>query len=165
MVYPWNVKLYVMRHGPAEDFASTGRDSDRALTPHGRDRVTSVAAFLREHGEQPRAIVTSPLVRALQTAELVAKDIGLPEVETRWELKPGGDSLGLVDVLLEERRKRTMLVGHQPDLGDLVETLLRDRLGSDMLKAMVVGLSVERGHPARLRFIVDPKTLQFLTPG
>ena len=66
------MKLYVMRHGPAEDDAPTGRDADRALTAAGRERVAAVAKALSEANESPFAILSSPLVRAMQTAEIVA---------------------------------------------------------------------------------------------
>jgi phosphohistidine phosphatase len=66
------MKLYVMRHGPAEDHADSGMDGDRALTANGRDRVRAVAALLVDLNEEPLSIITSPLVRAVQTAEVVA---------------------------------------------------------------------------------------------
>lgn len=68
-----------MRHGPAEDHAASGRDFDRALTASGRERVRDVARALVEGGEAPLVILTSPLVRALQTAEIVAGVVQLAE--------------------------------------------------------------------------------------
>ena len=64
------MKLYVMRHGPAEDHHAAG-DAARALTTSGRERVRQVAELLVTEGEAPKHIVSSPLVRALQTAEIV----------------------------------------------------------------------------------------------
>jgi phosphohistidine phosphatase len=66
------MKLYVVRHGPAEDAATSGADSDRALTAAGRERVRAVARALIEIDEVPRLVVSSPLVRAVQTGEIVA---------------------------------------------------------------------------------------------
>jgi phosphohistidine phosphatase len=152
------VKLYVMRHGPAEDFSSSGRDFDRALTPPGRERVQLVAARLAELDEAPKVIVSSPLVRALQTAEIVAAELGAPAVETRRALAPGGPAHDLVLELAHEGRKRVMVVGHEPDLSGLIGSLLRDEFAEDMLKAMVVGLSISTTGPATLRFVLDPKT-------
>src|SRR5271155_3406021 len=93
------VRLYIMRHGPAEDHAASGRDFDRALTASGRERVRDVARALVEGGEAPLVILTSPLVRALQTAEIVAGVVQLAEekggeaasVEIRRDLSPDGD--------------------------------------------------------------------------
>ncbi len=162
------MKLYVMRHGPAEDHADSGMDGDRALTSNGRERVRSVAALLVDRSEAPLSIVTSPLVRAVQTAEIVASvtsqgDRGAT-VETRREMSPSGEASVLVRWLAAEGRKRVMVVGHEPDLSELVSALLGDtsfRRSFD--KAMVVGLhvpgSVDDGRP-RLRFVLDPKALQ-----
>jgi phosphohistidine phosphatase len=174
------MKLYVMRHGPAEDQSDSGLDGDRVLTASGRERVRAVAKLLTEAGEAPLAVVTSPLVRAVQTAEIVATGTQLRQgngsVEVSREMSPSGDALALVDRLVAEGRKRAMVVGHEPDLSELVTSLLGKtsfRRGFD--KAMVVGLrvsvpSAEPSPPAaspgdgrlvRLRFVLDPKALRF----
>jgi phosphohistidine phosphatase len=182
------VKLYVMRHGPAEDDSPTGRDGDRALTPEGRERTRAVARALLSEGEGPLTIVSSPLVRALQTAEIVAaltdlekrvrdaKDAGGASgaVEIRREMAPGGDALGLVAELARAGRKRAMVVGHEPDLSMLVSRLVGRQPEQGMLKSMVVGIKVDAAPrqasavpgsrpeselTSELRFILDPKTL------
>jgi len=153
------MKIYVMRHGPAEDFASSGRDADRALTPIGRDRVRAVAKLLASEDEAPRVIVSSPLVRALQTAEIVAAETSVDRVETARDLAPGGDSAAFVASLVRDRRKRAMIVGHEPDLSALVATLC-GAFARDMLKGMVVGLHVRAGEATRIRFVLDPKDLR-----
>jgi len=155
------VRLYVVRHGPAEDDAPSGKDFDRALTPSGRERVRDVARALERHDEKPRVILTSPLVRAIQTAEVLAAELGVTTVETSREMAPGGDAVGLVRALVAQQRKRTMLVGHQPDLTLLVEALIGARFAHDMLKAMVVGLNAHEDGKVDLRFVLDPKTLAF----
>lgn len=179
------MKLYVMRHGPAEDHSATGRDADRALTPSGRDRTRSVAKALVDEGEAPFVVVSSPLVRALQTAEIVAAVTRLDErvrttdkarasgatgaVEVRREMAPGGDELALVSELLRSGRKRAMIVGHEPDLSMLVARLVGHPPPQGMLKSMVVGIKLTpsppevqgRGFDASLRFVLDPKTLDW----
>ena len=151
------MKLYVMRHGPAEDFAASGLDGDRSLTASGRERVKLVAKLLRESDEAPRMIVSSPLVRALQTAEIIASETCVEHVETSRDLAPGGNAHAFVMALAREERKRVMVVGHEPDLSSLIEALLGGGFGHDMLKAMVVGLAVR--EDVRLRFVLDPKAL------
>jgi len=171
-----------MRHGPAEDSSPTGRDGDRALTPDGRNRTRAVAKTLNDEGENPLSIVSSPLVRALQTAEIVAAETDLAQrvrdakgaggstgaVEIRRELTPGGDALGLVRELARAGRKRVLLVGHEPDLSMLVSQLVGRHLEQGMMKSMVVGIKVDLpeagGTPptnelvTAFRFILDPKT-------
>ena len=157
------MKLYVMRHGPAEDQAESGRDFNRALTATGRERVRAVAKALEAKDESPHHIATSPLVRAVQTAEIVAVATKLSErggtVETRRELASGSDADIYVAKLLEghDKKKRVMIVGHEPDLSALVTKLLGDPMPVPMDKAMVVGLTLRAGHPAKLRFILEPK--------
>jgi phosphohistidine phosphatase len=151
------MKLYVMRHGPAEDRSATGRDQDRALTPSGRDRVRTVARLLADAGEMPHLLLSSSLVRAVQTAEIVAVNGRLP-VEIRPELAPGGRAVDLVEHLRSEGSKRPVLIGHEPDLSSLVDELLGSPLPVPMDKAMVVALHLKhREARATLRFILDPR--------
>jgi phosphohistidine phosphatase len=160
------VKIFIMRHGPAEDQADSGVDSDRALTASGRERVRAVAKLLHDIGEAPLQIVTSPLVRAVQTAEIVAIASRLNEREgtvvVRRELSAGsGGGEALVTSLEGRAAKRVMLVGHEPDLSELVTQLAPGSGPPSFDKAMVVGLSVgPPGERARLRFVLDPRTLR-----
>lgn len=158
------MKLYVMRHGTAEDDAADGRDESRALTMPGRERVREIADRLIALGEAPKAIVSSPLVRALQTAELVASTQGFADVVTAHSaLAPGGLAIGFVHEEFEAGRRRLMVVGHEPDLSTLVGHLLGQPLPSPLAKAMVVGLRItDPGAPAELRFVLDPKSLSLL---
>ncbi len=152
-----------MRHGPAEDSAPSGVDGDRALTPSGRERVRAVAKVLVAEKEEPLRIVTSPLVRAVQTAEIVAIATKIGDrrgtVEVRREVAPGGDAAGLVYRLAAEGAKRVMLVGHEPDLSSLAGGLLGG-FGRPFEKAMVVGIHpIGAGARPKLRFVLDPKLL------
>jgi len=155
-----------MRHGPAEDRADSGMDSDRSLTAAGRDRVRGVSKLLVELDEQPLQIVTSPLVRAVQTAEIVALVTKLGDregrVEVRRELSPGGDGgTALVASLASAGSKRVMLVGHEPDLSDLLSALIAKGAPTPFDKAMIVGLNVSpNGDHSRLRFVLDPRALR-----
>ena len=137
------MKLYVMRHGPAEEQAASGLDGDRALTSAGRERVRNVAKALSLAGEEPARIVTSPLVRAVQTAEIVAIVTKLGErdgsVEVRREMAPGGDGAELAHRLAAEGAKRVMVVGHEPDLSAMLVALLGS-FSRPFDKAMVVAL-------------------------
>jgi phosphohistidine phosphatase len=157
------MKLYVMRHGPAEDDSPSG-DAARVLTASGRERVRHVADFLAAHDEAPKQIVTSPLVRALQTAEIVhARVKPGREVEVDRAFAPRGDAQSFVRDAAREGRKRLMVVGHEPDLSILVATLLGEPLPLAMQKAMVVGLRIDpTGVETKLRFVLDPKILRFV---
>jgi phosphohistidine phosphatase len=157
------MRLYVMRHGPAEDNAATGRDEDRALTRKGRERVQEVAQLLVREREVPARLLASRLVRAQQTADIVgavARAGGWNgETETVPELAPGGRTIDLVRGLAKSSTNAPMVVGHEPDLTALVERLLIDAMPCPMDKGMVVALELDLAGPARLRFIVDPRAV------
>lgn len=160
------MKLYVMRHGPASDAAESGMDGDRTLSPSGRERVRNVARTLVEAKEEPANIFTSPLVRATQTAEIVAIVTNLGDrggtVEVRHDIAPGGSAVRLARSLALERKRRVLLVGHEPDLSALVSTLLGEPMGP-FEKAMVVGLHLPSdGGDGQLRFVLEPKTLRLV---
>ena len=155
-----------MRHGPAEDRADSGMDSDRALTASGRERVRGVAKLLLELDEEPLTIVTSPLVRAVQTAEIVAIVTKLSDrdgnVEARRELSPaGGSAVGMIASFASAGARRVMVVGHEPDLSELTSALITRAAPQAFDKAMVVGIYIDpNGDKARLRFVLDPKALK-----
>ncbi|MDP9001356.1 MAG: histidine phosphatase family protein [Myxococcota bacterium] len=160
------MKLYVMRHGPAEAAADSGIDADRALTASGRDRVASIAKALLEAHEEPLHVFTSPLVRAVQTAEIVAivTQLGSRDgtVSPRRELAPDGEGAQLARSLSSQGKRRVMLVGHEPDLSDMLSTILGLSFDRPFEKAMVVGIDVQSNiAPGRLRFLLDPKGLRF----
>jgi phosphohistidine phosphatase len=152
-----------MRHGPAEDEAGTGRDFDRKLTSNGRARTELVARELGVRGERPKHVVSSPLRRTIETAEVVVATLGLDlEIEVRDELAPGGNAPGLVRELASAGAKRVMLIGHEPDVSALTAHLFPTwSRGFD--KAMVVGLKIERGGSehgaAKCRFVIEPKRI------
>ena len=151
-----------MRHGPAEDRSTSGLDADRALTADGRERVRRVADLLQASDEAPLLVVSSPLVRALQTAELVASQTRVDArggaVEVRRELAPGGRASDLVDELYAAGRRRVMVVGHEPDVTTLVERLASRPRPTGFRKAQVVGLSLgPSGEPGATSYLVRPR--------
>ena len=154
-----------MRHGPAEDVAGSGRDFDRALTAAGRTRVARVAEVLKREGEIPATVWTSPLVRAKETAALVAAICGLPGPPGVAEaLAAGSDGRAFLDGLLEVGAggdASVMLVGHEPDMTELLQHALRDeRSGQGFDKAEVVVVAVT-GAARRLERTLDPRELRF----
>ncbi len=153
-----------MRHGPAEDHAPDGLDASRALTGPGRERTRLVGRRLVELNEFPKQIVSSPLVRALQTAEIVHAVAPTDSpVVANSALAPRGAAHDFVRSCAGQGRKRMMVVGHEPDLSLLVAQLLGEALPHGFMKSMVVCVGVpNEGGAARLRFVLDPKTLELL---
>lgn len=123
------MKLLIIRHGIAEEadtFAATGMDdSRRPLTKSGKRKMKEAAAGLREMVDTLDVIGSSPLVRAQQTAEIVAKAYDGVGIETVPALSPGSDPAGLVHWLGENAETEVVaVVGHEPHLGMLVTWLM-----------------------------------------
>jgi phosphohistidine phosphatase len=123
------MQLLVIRHAIAEDqedFARSGRDdSERPLTDEGRDKMRRGIMGLRRIVSRIDLLASSPYTRARQTAELVAEGYGIDEIKTVDALVPDG---ALQDVQSWLQRKSSVkvvaVVGHEPQLGDLVTWLM-----------------------------------------
>lgn len=142
------MELYLIRHGIAQEQSSELPDGDRQLTAKGRDKTQRIAQRLQAIGVEFDLILTSPLVRAQQTAQILM-DRGLsPHLETFFPLSPGEDMpQGLVQLAQEygHRSHRCLaLIGHEPDLGNWAEYLA---FGSSqgkltVKKAGIIGLNL-----------------------
>jgi len=125
------MRLYLVRHALAEDHNPAG-DAERALTPKGRLRMSAEGKGLRDLKVRPEIILTSPMRRALETATILAEELGGIRVEELREL--GAGSYGPADILAALRPynnlKEVALVGHQPWLGALASFMLTGSTGS-----------------------------------
>ncbi|HYN69513.1 MAG TPA: histidine phosphatase family protein [Candidatus Eisenbacteria bacterium] len=119
------IELYFLRHADAGDpYAWEGEDAARPLSGKGRRQAERLGAHLARIGLQVDLILTSPKLRAFETATIVAEAIGTkPEVDDRL-----GDplSLELVEAILTGRDpvRSAMLVGHDPDFSELLAELI-----------------------------------------
>ena len=165
------MRLYVMRHGPAEDRAPSGRDADRKLTGDGRARVRRVAEELRDDlaGAPPR-VLASPLLRARETAEIVAELLGSAAPEIRDELALDADLPLRLVAELAAVGEDVLLVGHAPRVDHLVRVLAPgpdhrppSAMAGGFCTAMVAALepldSPERASLWQVLHVVDPRAL------
>jgi phosphohistidine phosphatase len=115
------MRLYFLRHAQAEPGGSD--DHDRQLTPDGHRRTATAASVMAALGISPAHIYTSPRIRALQTAEIVADVLELP-VEVREQVNFGFDLDGL-EALIEDLSddSEVMFVGHEPSFSMMVHEL------------------------------------------
>jgi len=109
------MRLLIVRHAEA---AAGNPDELRPLTPEGREHARAVGARLREQGFAADAIVSSPLLRARETAE--ALGLGEPEVDER--LAPGATPFDVRDAAMG-RGETVVVVGHQPDCSKAIAAL------------------------------------------
>lgn len=159
-------ELLIVRHAPAEEFAAGG-DRARALTAEGRAEMTAAAAGLARIIDPPDLIATSPLVRAQQTADLLAERFSAARRATLVELEPGFDRDVLASWLDTETARRVMLVGHEPDLSALVGWLIAGVNGARirMRKGAIIALALrgETGpHAAELEWSITRGALRRL---
>jgi phosphohistidine phosphatase len=157
--------IYLVRHGIAADAGPGMSDADRALTEDGVRKTNRVAVGLQHLGVKPDLILSSPLRRAEETARLLG-DILAPKL--RIELYPPlGGGFGAEDIVrglrVHRQARELVLVGHQPDLGELASYMLTGSPNLTPLPFKKAGVAaIEVGSlPPR-----SAGTLQwFLTPG
>jgi phosphohistidine phosphatase len=122
------MNLYLLRHGIAvpNDDPENVPDSDRPLTPKGVKRMRKAAKGLRRLGIPFDSVLTSPLVRARQTAEIVAQALGLGDhLEELSALAPGNSVSDLWSGLTPyQDHEHLLLVGHEPFLSTVLSYLL-----------------------------------------
>jgi len=117
-------KIYLVRHGIAGDpDAWKGPDDSRPLTGKGRRRFRETARAFAKLGDRVDLLCTSPLVRAVQTAEILADAIELDEVYVLEELRPDVPVQRLLERVAELDAKRVALVGHDPQLSGVAAAL------------------------------------------
>ena len=116
------MQLVIVRHGIAVDRTEGLRDAERPLTPKGRSRTQKIALWLKARWQCWDAVLSSPLVRAHQTADILQEAGLVSEVELFDALAPGGSFHDLEEWWNSRTSLETVaIVGHQPDLGDWVE--------------------------------------------
>ena len=147
--------LYFLRHGEADWPNWKKSDNERPLTKRGKKEVREVAAFLKRIKAQPALIVTSPLPRASQTAEIAAEYLKVKCCEDKF-LTPGFRRPELERLLNKYPEESLMLVGHEPDFTETISALTG---GSLKLSKAGVAL-VELDHSwrsGRLLWLFPPK--------
>lgn len=128
--------LYIVRHAEAVEGSRTLQDEWRYLTENGRTTAKKMSSSIARYGSKTRLTITSPLTRTVQTAEIMAEKACRKNVVVASELLlPGADINELIAHLKGCRdAKRVMVVGHEPQLGSLVATLLGREYGKVSLK-------------------------------
>jgi phosphohistidine phosphatase len=161
------MKLYLVRHGDAIHYATPGitSDDERWLTEDGRAEVGWTAQLLQQLGVKPGLILSSPLVRARQTAEIIGEVVG-PSATPAFSdnLVHGGSFVGLLEDLARHGNPgEVVLTGHMPSIGELAGWLCWGDAGSalNMRTAGLARVDLPDDHiaPGRgdLRWLLPPK--------
>ncbi|MFN2601373.1 MAG: phosphohistidine phosphatase SixA [Gemmatimonadaceae bacterium] len=162
------MELLVIRHGAAmdkEEFARTGKSDDlRPLTSAGMEEMKEIARGLRELVKRIDLLVTSPLVRAVQTAEIVGAAYDIAVSETTDALSPDSEPKEFEKWAADSDVKRMAVVGHEPHLTALVSWLLtgKDDAIFDLKKGGMCLLEFDSGIESGsgiLNWLLTPRQL------
>jgi phosphohistidine phosphatase len=161
-------ELHLIRHGLAEERGEAWPDDNkRPLTTDGISSMRKEARGLARLGVLLDVMLSSPLVRARQTAELVAAALDpRPSLITVDSLAPDGNYAAIMSDLEKHARKtRIALVGHEPAIGELAARLIGSRHPLEFKKGAVCRIDLDEIPPAgpgTLRWMLTPKILRAL---
>ncbi len=158
------MKIYIFRHGEAEDIGKNGvfRDEERRLTEKGKQDAQKVGAYLKAKQHKLQLLLHSPLVRAVQTAEMLAAELGC-EKKSVNELSTDFGVRTYLEVLGNYMNVQTLgVVGHQPTLTKVISTLISGehraqfRFEPCSLAVITVGSTLMSGE---LQLLLSPNDL------
>jgi phosphohistidine phosphatase len=158
-------QLFLIRHGVAEERGEAWPDdAKRPLSEDGIERFQRSARGLARLDVWIDVVLTSPLVRARQTADIVASAFDpRPSIITIESLAPGGSYAALVaDLEKHGRKTRIALVGHEPGIGELGARLIGSRHSFEFKKGAVCRIDVDEippVGPGDLRWFLTPKVM------
>lgn len=149
------MQLYFLRHGEADWPGWTKPDDERPLTDSGKKEVRQVVKFLSRLKVKLDSIVTSPLPRALQTAEIAAEQLKT-KLGQDEALEPGFGITELRTVLERHRSKVLLLVGHEPDFSSVISALTGASLKLSKAGVALVDIDPDT-EKGRLLWLFPPK--------
>lgn len=153
--------LYLLRHADADTVAAS--DHSRALSEKGRDQAQKVARFCEAHGMQLSLVLSSPLLRAHETAQIVSKTLRAEMLTAPW-LACGMHPQGALEELRAYRSQSSvLLVGHEPDFSQLIAHLLgmptNNAIHVRKASLTLLDLEVFRAGAATLQFSLPCKLM------
>jgi phosphohistidine phosphatase len=159
--------LYLVRHGIAIDRTDpkSPPEPERPLTARGVQKTRAAALGLRAMGAKPDVFITSPFVRAAQTAEIFAEALGfaVDRIRVNDDLKPSANPAEIIREITHLRAKEVACFGHAPHLDLTIAQLAGARTPFTELKKAGVACFEQPGHGAwALRWLLPPKTLREL---
>jgi phosphohistidine phosphatase len=159
------MQIYILRHGIAEDAAPGGSDADRALTREGETKLRHVLQCAHAAGVRPSVIMTSPLKRAMETAELAASILNVKRDLTKTSaLAPANSPQRVWSEVRAHPAEALLIAGHEPLLSRVAAFLLRcPSLRLDLKKGAIVRIDIEKVEPephGTLKWILTPKLAQ-----
>jgi len=163
------IALYFLRHALALERGVEGiSDEARPLTEEGREKMILAVRGMKRLGVEFEALLSSPLLRAVQTAELVKHNLPFKgPLEIEEELEPSGTLRAMLRKLASREEQSFLLVGHEPMLGSWIRSLLDCGRGSSLVlkKGSLCHLVLDRPEPgsaSALIALLPPKALRLM---
>jgi len=150
--------IHLVRHAEAIERSPEILEEHRYLTTRGRTRFRKIAAQLKKDGIAPDLILSSPLIRAVQTAEILAQAIKFKKELLLTPLLAHGFTKKKLDELLGQypKAREIALVGHEPELGEVARALLEVKQPCALEKGATISFKLKGpGTPADFRRLVD----------
>ncbi len=153
--------IVLLRHGIAEERAAGKPDEERELTADGHRRMKQIARGLARLLPKAEVIVSSPLVRARQTAECVARAYSraIP-LEGSPALAPDSNVDRFRELLAGVSARRAIFVGHEPTLSELMLALTGLSGAIELKKGGCYGIRIDAGEAAHLEWMLPPRALR-----
>ncbi len=156
--------LILLRHGKAEDENPEG-DFSRNLTEKGREQSRRAARLLKSAGKLPAILLTSPLIRARQTADEFSRTAEIPGAITQSWLACGmAPETALKELAKFPEFKRVMIIGHEPDFSLLIQWFTGTSGDSIQVKKGAIAC-IQIFPPSRhgkLKYLIPPKLVDGL---
>lgn len=154
------MKLYLLRHGIAGEYRPGADDRLRPLTPEGIREMEAAARGMKALSLRLDAVITSPLVRARQTAEIAAAALDLLPVLREDPRLAGGGYFGLSELLAAlAAEHRVLLVGHEPDMSSVIGTLTGGSVRMKKASLALVDLPAVQPGRGELRWLLEAEHL------
>lgn len=156
------MNIFLIRHGDAESYRPGLNDADRRLTPDGEEQILAAAAGWKVLVNQFDCMVSSPLIRARQTAQLTKEVFQFPGEILVERFVVGGRCLELMDYANRLKARNIVFFGHEPDFSEYLSEMISNS-GSqiDFKKGMIAKVSFSgkaRQGAGMLEFLIPAKT-------
>jgi phosphohistidine phosphatase len=154
------MNIYLVRHGDSEKASPAKKDFDRELTPEGVKNLKTAAEGWKKLIIKIDFIISSPFVRAVQTAEIIAKAFSLPNgIVKDKRIGSGSKTDDLIDLANSLDAEDILFVGHEPDFSKHVSTLISSSVAFiDFKKGMIAKISFDK------KVKISRGTLEYLIP-
>ncbi|AEB95301.1 MAG: phosphohistidine phosphatase SixA [Metallosphaera sp.] len=153
--------LIIVRHGESEPQNEGTSDKDRQLVKKGVKQMKRIAEFLEEMDYEPTQAFTSPLIRAVQSAEVILDEMGLKlKAETLNDLLPDEDPSPLAEKL-KMMQGTVLIVGHEPQLSKLIKSLTSGEVELKRGGLAIVEIDQVEGS-SKLEMLITQKALKLI---